>query len=191
MKRELKQTIIDTVSTLKNLIVKLHVSRERKTDEISKLVNQVGKLKSELDECRHRTAKVLGTPSSEKTHEPARESARIVAPLSGRDCELPESGTKGMREAHPGGAKLSSEAVSSGKAKNLFHLTVNSKGNTTQEKVTELLKAKINPTEINFGINKFRVLNNGYIIIGTNTNHEIETVWGNPHNKEVTTVCIE
>ena len=79
MKKELKQTILDTVSTLRDLIVKLHVSRVSETDEISKLVKQVGELKAELDECRHRSAKELGTPSSEENHEPAGKSARSVA----------------------------------------------------------------------------------------------------------------
>jgi predicted nucleic acid-binding Zn-ribbon protein len=64
MKKELKQTILDTVSTLRDLIVKLHVSRESDKDEISKLEKQVGELKAELDGCRQRTAKVLRTPSS-------------------------------------------------------------------------------------------------------------------------------
>jgi peptidoglycan hydrolase CwlO-like protein len=90
MKKEQKQTILDTVSTLRNLIVKLHVSRESKTDEISKLEKEVGELKAELDECRHRTAKEFGTPSSEENHEPAGKSARSVAPSSGRDGKLPE-----------------------------------------------------------------------------------------------------
>ena len=66
MKRELKKTILDTVSTLRDLIVKLHVSSESKTDEISNLARQVAGLKTQLEESRQRTAKVLGTPSSEK-----------------------------------------------------------------------------------------------------------------------------
>jgi hypothetical protein len=67
MKRGVKKTILDTVSTLRHLIVKLHVSRESKTAEISNLGKQVGALKAELDECKQRTTKVLGTPSSGKT----------------------------------------------------------------------------------------------------------------------------
>jgi hypothetical protein len=48
MKKELKQTILDTVSTLRDLIVKLHVSSVSKTDEISKLVEKVDELKADL-----------------------------------------------------------------------------------------------------------------------------------------------
>ena len=138
-----------------------------------------------MDECRHRSAKELGTPSSEENHEPAGKSARSVAPPNGRDGKLPESGwTTGNIVAPPGGANLYSEAVSSGTPKKLFKLTVKSIGSTTQEKVTELLKAKINPTEIKVGINKFKVLNNGNIIIGTNTKQEIEAL-----EKEIATKC--
>ena len=185
MKRELKQTILDTVSTLRDLIVKLHVSRVSKTDEISKLVKQVGELEAELDVCRHRPAKILGRTSSDENQEPTGKSARSVAPPSGRDGKLADSfRTHGNRAAPPGGAKLYSEAVSSVKPKKLFQLTVKSSGNTTQEEVTELLKEKIKPTEIKVGINKFKVLNNGNIIIGTNTKREIEAL-----EKEIATKC--
>jgi hypothetical protein len=177
MKKELKQTILDTVSTLRDLIVKLHVNRESKTEEISKLVKQVGELKAELGECRHRTTKELGKPSSVENHEPAGNSSRSVAPPSGRDGKRSESDrTTGKTVESPGWAKLYSEAVGSGTVTKLFQRTVKSIENTTQEKVTELLKAKINPTEIKVGINKFKVLNNGNTIIGTNTKQEIEAL---------------
>jgi hypothetical protein len=185
MKKEQKQMILDTVSTLRDLIVKLHVSRESKSDEISKLAKQIGDLESQLDECRHRPGKELGTPSSEENHEPAGKSARSVAPPSGSDGELSDPDrTIGKRVAPPGGAKLYSEAAGGGMTKKLFQLTVKSTDNTTQGKVTELLKAKINPTEIKVGINKFRVLKNGSIIIGTNSKQEIEIL-----EKEIAAKC--
>jgi uncharacterized protein YwbE len=86
--------------------------------------------------------------------------------------------------APPGGAKLYSEAAGSGMTKKLFQLTVKSTGNTTQGKVTELLKAKINPTEIKVEINKFRVLKNGNIVIGANSKQEIEVL-----EKEIAAKC--
>ena len=111
--------------------------------EISKLEKQVDELKVELEDCRHKSAKVLATPSSEKNHEPAGKSARSVAPLSGRDGKHTKTDrTTGKRLAPTGGAKLYSEVVGSGTAKKLFQLTVKSIGNTTQENATELLKSK-------------------------------------------------
>jgi hypothetical protein len=68
--------------------------------------------------CRHRTDKVLGTPSSEENHEPVGKFARSVAPPSGRDGKLTDPDrTTGKRVASPGGVKLYSEAVTSGKSK--------------------------------------------------------------------------
>jgi hypothetical protein len=108
-----------------------------------------------------------------------------VVPQCGRDGKLPESDKMNGKIVVPSGVtKLYSEAVGRGTEKKLFHLTVKSKGNTTQEETTELLKAKTNPTEIEVGINKFRVLNNGNIIIGTNTKQEIEAL-----EKEIATKC--
>jgi hypothetical protein len=91
IKKELKQTKLDTLSTLRDLIVKLHVSKKIKADEIRKLEKQVGDLKAELNECRHRAAKVISSPSSDKKLEPTGQAARTVAPLCGRGGKLPES----------------------------------------------------------------------------------------------------
>jgi len=133
MKKELKQTILDTVSTLRDLIVKLHVSRESKADELSKLEKQVGKLKTELNECRHSAAKVLGTPSSVERHEPAGQSAGSVAPQCGRDGKLSESDKMNGKTVVPTGVtKLYSDAVGSGVAKNYF--ICRSKAKATQLK---------------------------------------------------------
>jgi len=89
-----------------------------------------------------------------------------VDPPFGRDGKPFETDrTDGKRVAQPGGTKLYSEVVGSGTTSAQFHLTVKSKGTTTPEKATELLKERINPMEIQVGINKFRVLNNGRITI--------------------------
>jgi hypothetical protein len=108
-----------------------------------------------------------------------------VALPCGRDGKLTESDrATGMRVALSGGAKLYSEVVRGGTAKNIFQLAVKNIWTTSQEKATELLKTKINPTEIKVGINKFKLPNNGNIIIGTNTKEEIEAL-----EKEITSKC--
>lgn len=185
MKKELKQTLLDTVSTLRGMLVKLHESSVSKTEEISKLEKQVGELKSELEVCRQRSEKALGMPSSEENHEPTGMPSGRVAQPNGRDNKPTEPDCQTChRVAPPGEAKLYSEAVTSKKPKNLYQLTVRSIGNTTQDKVTKILKAKVNPTEIKVGINKYKVLNNGNILIGTNTKQEIEVL-----EKEIATKC--
>jgi hypothetical protein len=57
-----------------------------------------------------------------------------------------------------------------------FKITVTSKENQTSEMIKETLKSKINPTEIKVGINNFKVLRNGKVLLETNTKEEMETL---------------
>jgi hypothetical protein len=50
MKKESKQTIFETISTLKNLFVKLEDNRDGKSNTISELAGRVSKMKAELEE---------------------------------------------------------------------------------------------------------------------------------------------
>jgi len=57
MKKVLKKTIFVTVSTVRNLFVKIRDRRDSKTTDISKLEIEVTKLKAELEECSGKHAK--------------------------------------------------------------------------------------------------------------------------------------
>jgi len=75
------------------------------------------------------------------------------------------------RGAAPSGVKegnLYSEALGSEK-KLKFKLTIKSKENQSSETIKGLLKSKINPTEIKVGINIFKLLKNGKVLIETNS----------------------
>jgi len=48
-------------------------------------------------------------------------------------------------------------------------MTIRSKSNHSPETIKHLLKAKINPTEINVGINTLKTLNSGRVLIETNS----------------------
>jgi DNA anti-recombination protein RmuC len=63
--KELKHTIFETVSSLRNLFSKLKDSRERTLHTIDDLEGQAAALKVELEACRNTNAntKVLGAPS--------------------------------------------------------------------------------------------------------------------------------
>ena len=50
MKKGQKQTIFETVSILRELFVKLRASGDSKTNEISKLTEQITKMKAELQQ---------------------------------------------------------------------------------------------------------------------------------------------
>jgi hypothetical protein len=121
MKKELKQTIFETVSTLRSLVVKLKVSRVGKSSTNSELESRVAKMKAELEECRGRNAKVHGSPSLIVNQGPARMIARGVAP-------------SGVREG-----KLYS--VGSEKKLTKSKLTVKSKENQSSETIKGLLKS--------------------------------------------------
>lgn len=57
-----------------------------------------------------------------------------------------------------------------------FKLTVKSKENQSPEIIKGLLKSTINPTAIKVGINTFRTLKNGNVLIETNSKEEIEAL---------------
>jgi ribonuclease HI len=158
MKKELKQTIFETVSTFRKLIVKLTNSRDSKTSAIVELEARVSKMKAEIDACGSRNAEVHGAPSLTRRQEQAGMTARDVAPSDGRD------------------RKLYSEALGREKNVKLFKLTVTAKGNQSADTIKGLLKSKINPTEIKVEINTFKSLKNGKVLIETNSKEEIEVI---------------
>jgi hypothetical protein len=80
MKKELKQTIFETVSTLRNLFVKLKGSIYSKSNAISELVVRMTKRKAELEEGRRKTLKVHGTPSLILSQEPTGMVVKVAAP---------------------------------------------------------------------------------------------------------------
>jgi hypothetical protein len=80
MCKRLKQTVIETVSTLPNLIDNLHNSRDSKIAENSKLEIQVNHLEAELE--RSRTAKKPGTPSIVGNYLPLGTYGLTIAPLA-------------------------------------------------------------------------------------------------------------
>ena len=166
MKKELKQTIFETVSSLRNLFAKLKDSRDSKLHTISELEGRVTAMGVELEAYRKESTKIHGAPSLSARQEPARMLARGVAP--------------------PGGSerKLYSEVLGNGRKTTRFKITVTSKENQTSETIKEMLKSKINPSEIKVGINNFKVLRNGKILIETNTKEELETL-----GKDINTKC--
>ena len=60
MKKELKLTILDTVSTLSNLFVKLKTNSEMKTSKIRELEAEVTKVKADLHRAAGETEKAHG-----------------------------------------------------------------------------------------------------------------------------------
>ena len=151
-------TYIHTVSTLRNLFVKLEDSRDGKFIAISELEGRVTKMKAELEECRGKNLKLHGAPSPILRQEPAGLTARGMAPSGGRE------------------RKLYSEALGGKENLKRFKMTVKSTANESPDTTKRLLKSKINSTEIKVGINTFKSLKNGKVLIETNSKEEIEAL---------------
>jgi len=151
MKKDLKQTIFETVSTLRNLFVKLKNNCEVKSSKIIELEAEVTKEKTEIQRFTNKALKVQGAPSVIPCQEPA--GPRVHAAPS----VTPRQGPAGLtvREGAPSGGserKLYSEVLANKIPKNKFQLTVKSNDNLPPDTIKGLLKIKINPTEIKVGI---------------------------------------
>jgi len=176
MKKALKQKIFETVSTLRSLFVKLRASGDSKTSEINKLTKQVGKLEAELKQCRDRQAREHQTPSI--------AGDTVLDDMVAMENGMPPS----ISCSEPAGAvtrctalpthkvdRLYVAAVKKMKAKT-YKMTVRSKGAHPPETIKQLLKAKIYPSEIKVGINAFKTLNSGRVLIETKSKEEIEAL---------------
>lgn len=175
MKKELKQTIFETVSTLRNLFVKMKNNCEVKSSKISELEAEVTKAKTELQRFTDKAVKVQGAPSVIPTQEPA--GPRV----HGAPSVIPRQEPAGprVREGTPSGdneRKLYSEALTNKILTNKFKLTVKSNEHLPPDTIKGLLKTKINPTEMKVGINTFKSLKNGRVLIETNSKEELEAL---------------
>jgi hypothetical protein len=85
----------------------------------------------------------------------------------------------------PGGGKvmLYSEVVEERTRPKKYKLTVTSKDNQTADKIKEMLKSNINPTEIKVGIGSLKTLRGGRVQIETESIQEAETLTNNIKDK--------
>ena len=101
----------------------------------------------------------------------------MAPPSGGEGNPNMEAATTTARRMAPssiGERKLYSEALEGVKEMNRVQLTVKTTSNHTPEMIKEILKSKINPTEIKVGINTFKLLKKGPVLIETNSKEEIE-----------------
>jgi len=157
MKKELKETIFERVSTLRNLFVKLKNNCDVKSSKIRELEGEVTQAKTELQRFTEKTVKIHGAPSVILSQEPAglKEHGSPSLIVSQETAEL-----RAREGAHSGGRerKLYPEALANKIFTNKFKLTVKSNVHLPPETNNGLLKSKIDPTEIKVGINTFKSL---------------------------------
>ena len=136
MKKELKQTIFDSISTLRDLCVQLETSRDCKPQTIYDLEGRVASMKADLEASRGFMVKVHRETFSSATQEPARVTAKALNPPGG------------------GGRKLFSEVLANGCNAKRFTMSVTSKDNQTSEIIStqqqskwELMRSRLPGTE--------------------------------------------
>jgi hypothetical protein len=85
----------------------------------------------------------------------------------------------------PGGGKvmLYSEVVEGRTRPKRYKLTVTSKDNQTADKIKEILKSNINPTEIKVGIGSLKTLRGGRVQIETGSIQGADTLTNNIKDK--------
>jgi hypothetical protein len=165
MKKELKTTIFDTVSTLRKLFVKLLDTNESNARKITELERQIANTNAVGGEVTGRIGNNIPETSRDPVRAPYCQLDRTVSP--------------------PGGGKvmLYSEAVEGRTRQKKYKLTVKSKDNQTAEKIKEMLKSNINPTEIKVGIGSLKTLRDGRVQIETGSIQEAETLTNNIKDK--------
>jgi hypothetical protein len=168
MKTALKTTIFDTVSTLRNLFSKLIDSNETKERRITELERQVANTNAVRNEATGRTNNYIAEPSS---------AAALATHCLPEKEVSPPGGGKRKLYAEVGAGKTNKTLQKS------YKLTVTSKDNQTADKVKEMLKANINPTEIKVGIGSLKTLRDGRVQIETGSIQEAETLTNNIREK--------
>ena len=177
LKKELKIIIAEMVSTLRNLLAKVKSISESKTKTISELETVINKMKSQnKDEGLH-SGKGHAAPSLNRNQELAgsRDRGQAVPSLIPRR----EPTANRTQEVTPPGSnigKLYSVALKNKTQQQHFKITVKSKGNLSAEAIKEILKTKINPTDIKVGINSLKTLTDGRVLITTSRKDEAEAL---------------
>jgi hypothetical protein len=130
LRKDLKQDIVNSISTLRNICVKLKYTAEEQIVKIIQLESDVNKLKAELQE-----SGVVNL------------SAR-VQPSRGGTGQIPVTSVKHQQPSSGG-------VLITGFDKR-YKLTVKSRFSQSAETIKSVLKTKVNPTEMKVGIKTFK-----------------------------------
>ena len=128
-----------------------------KNETINKLQNEVRQVKRQLEAKENITPTELATPSRGGILGNLRPGERHVLPSCGKNDNLYADVVKGTSAKR-------------------YKLTVKSKTNQSTEEVKNHLKSNINPTEIKVGINTFKSLKDGRVLIEASSKEEINAL---------------
>jgi hypothetical protein len=154
MRKDLKKTIFQTVSNLRNLFVELRLIIDEKTKFILDNETENNKVKAELAACRQEVAKASTEASTDRGEKPPGTCGRQVLP------------------SHGCAPKLYSTVAS----ESTLRLSLRSKTNQPPDIIDKILKTKVNPTAIKVGINSLRQLRDGRLMIETSSGKGMEKI---------------
>jgi len=138
MPKDLKKTIFEIVSTLRNLFNKIKEMVNEKIRQDKHLENELTKMNKELNNCRSTTPKGQAeTPNVRKQYLPRTDSRQVLLP-------------------HGNNRKLYSSVVAV-HLETKHKVLIRSRVNQTR-KIKKLLKFKVDPTEMKVGITSLKLL---------------------------------
>jgi len=165
------------VITLRKLSVKLKDISEINTKAISDMETAVTKIRVQYEDRREKCNKGSAAPSLIPCHELVGSRAQgYAAPPSNINQEPAGSSAKGAAPTGVTREKLYSAAIGNESQQQHFKKTVKSKDKLSAEEVQGILKYKINHTDIKVGINSFKALTGGRVLITTSTKEEAEVL---------------
>ena len=153
LRKDLKQEIAESVSTLRYIIGNLRNCMQMKIDRIKELENQVAEARTEIQASREAERTALAAPSLRETQH--------------------QRNTCGSQVLPPGGQRKSYSHALNGEVDKRYKLTVRPKTKQSPEATKTLLRTKINPTQIKVGIKTFKSLKDGSVLIETGSKEEI------------------
>jgi hypothetical protein len=158
MRKDLKKTIFQTVSNLRNLFAELRLIIDEKTKIIVDNEIENNKVKAELAACRQEVAMARTETSTDQGEKPPGTGGRQVLP------------------SHGSSLKLYATIVSESTGKK-HRLSFRLKTNQPPDIIERILKTKVNTTTIKVGINSLRQLRDGRVMIETSSEKELEKPW--------------
>jgi hypothetical protein len=166
LRTDMRQDILESVSTLKKLFAKMKTQLEYKSEENKKLREEVMKIMEETERTRGQPTRQV-TPSLDHRQHTYSGEARLV----------PRSEVRRR--------KFFSEVVKDEGSKR-YRINTKAKDNSqSMEQIKNQLK-DINPSEIKVGIKTLITLRDGRILIGTSSEEEINSL-----SREISIKCGE
>jgi hypothetical protein len=157
LKKDIRKSIHESVSNLRNLMYILKNNLNEKTSENYKLQNEVKEAKKLLE---------------------AQKDTRVEEQLATSLDAGPERDiTRSRNGSPPSGARKKQYAEAlAGNNGTRYKLTVRAKDNQTTETVKKIIKSSIDPTQMQIGIRTFKGLQNGKVLIEADTENDIQAL---------------